>query len=43
MTLQDYLSNTSNLNLKATLSIDEAYSNADYVIVATPTNYDTEY
>jgi UDPglucose 6-dehydrogenase len=38
--IADYLSNR-NLNLKATLSIDEAYSNADYVIVATPTNYDT--
>ena len=38
--IEDYLSN-KNLNLKATLSIDEAYSNADYVIVATPTNYDT--
>jgi UDPglucose 6-dehydrogenase len=37
--IADYLSN-KNLNLKATLSIDEAYSNADYVIVATPTNYD---
>ena len=38
--ISDYLSN-KNLNLKATLSKDEAYSNADYVIVATPTNYDT--
>ena len=38
--IADYLSN-KNLNLKATLSIDEAYSNADYVIVATPTHYDT--
>ncbi len=38
--IADYLSN-KNLNLKATLSKDEAYSNADYVIVATPTNYDT--
>ena len=38
--IEDYLSN-KNLNLKATLSKDEAYSNADYVIVATPTNYDT--
>ena len=39
--IEDYLSN-KNLNLKATLSKDEAYSNADYVIVATPTNYDSE-
>ena len=38
--IADYLSN-KNLNLKATLSKDEACSNADYVIVATPTNYDT--
>lgn len=38
--INDYLSN-KNLNLKATLSRDEAYSNADYVIVSTPTNYDT--
>ena len=38
--IADYLSN-KNLNLRATSSIDEAYSNADYVIVATPTNYDT--
>ena len=38
--IADYLSN-KNLNLKATLSREEAYSNADYVIVATPTNYDT--
>ncbi|MDT2823839.1 nucleotide sugar dehydrogenase [Vagococcus lutrae] len=30
------------LNLKATLDADEAYSNADYIVVAAPTNYDSE-
>lgn len=30
------------LNLSATLDVDEAYSGADFVVVATPTNYDPE-
>ena len=39
--IEDYLS-SKNLNLTATLSKEEAYLNADYVLVATPTNYDLE-
>ena len=31
---------TKNLNLRATLDEKEAFENADYVIVSTPTNYD---
>ena len=38
--IKDFLANKP-LNLKATLSAEEAYSYADYIIVATPTNYDT--
>lgn len=37
--LEDYLKN-NHLNLKATLSKEETYHNASYVIIATPTNYD---
>ncbi len=32
--------NEKKLNLKATLDPKEAYLNADYIVVATPTNYD---
>ena len=39
--IEDYLSN-KNLNLKATSNKKEAYNNADFVIIATPTDYDTE-
>lgn len=37
--LQDYLANKS-LNLHATLSKAEAYTEADFIIIATPTDYD---
>ncbi len=39
--LEDYLANKT-LNLKATTDNYEAFSEADYVIIATPTNYDPE-
>jgi len=37
--IEDYLKNKS-LRLKATLSKEDAYENADFVIIATPTDYD---
>ena len=39
--LQSYLVN-NRLNLKATLNKNKAYSDADYVVIATPTDYDPE-
>jgi UDPglucose 6-dehydrogenase len=39
--VQHYLENKP-LNLKATLDKNLAYSNADYVVIATPTDYDPE-
>jgi UDPglucose 6-dehydrogenase len=39
--LQDYLVNKP-LNLQATLDRYQAYQGADYVVIATPTNYDTK-
>lgn len=37
--IEDFLANRE-LDLSATIDADEAYKDADYVIVATPTNYD---
>lgn len=39
--LEDYLKNKS-LRLRATLDKHDAYKDADYVIIATPTDYDPE-
>lgn len=39
--IEDFLKNRS-LNLKATLDKREAYTSADFVVIATPTDYDTE-
>lgn len=39
--IEDFLAN-KNLNLKATLDAESAYKDADFVIIATPTNYDSE-
>jgi len=39
--IQDYLK-TKDLNLTATTDKQKAYKNAEYIIIATPTDYDTE-
>ena len=38
--IEDYLSN-KNLNLRATLNAEEGYKDADFVVIAAPTNYDS--
>lgn len=40
--IEEYLA-TKELNLIATLDGEKAYSDADYVIIAAPTNYDSKY
>lgn len=39
--IEEYLA-TKNLNLHATLDAKEAYSDADFVVIAAPTNYDSK-
>ena len=39
--IEEYLA-TKELNLKATLDADEAYKDAEFVIIAAPTNYDSK-
>ena len=39
--IEDYLANKE-LNLIATLDAEEAYRNADFVVIAAPTNYDSK-
>ena len=39
--IEDFLANKK-LNLRATLDAEKAYSDAEYVVIATPTNYDSK-
>jgi len=39
--IEEYLAEKE-LNLIATINAEEAYRNADFVVISTPTNYDTE-
>jgi len=40
--LKEALEGKRTLNLRATLEAEEAYKNAEFVVVATPTNYDSK-
>ena len=40
--IEDFLANKS-LNFKATLDKHEAYAGAEFIVIATPTDYDTEH
>ncbi|MBR7552536.1 nucleotide sugar dehydrogenase [Allobacillus sp. GCM10007491] len=39
--IEDFLA-TKDLNLKATTSYEEAFKDAEYVVISTPTNYDSD-
>ena len=39
--IEEYLT-TKELNLVATTDVYKAYSDAEYIIISTPTDYDTE-
>lgn len=39
--IEDYLKN-KNLNLRATLDYQDAFKDAEFIVISTPTNYDDE-